>query len=459
MSELERVLARIDDSQQESLERLFALLRIPSISTDPAYANACNNAAQWCAENLKGIGFQAAVRTAPGHPFVVGHYRNGDRPHVLFYGHYDVQPVDPIEEWTIDPFQPDVVESDGRARIRARGASDDKGQLMTFIEAARAWIEETGDLPVNVTVFLEGEEESASPSMEPFLKDNAAELKADVALICDTNMWNPTTPAIASSLRGLCYEEVWVSAADRDLHSGYYGNAARNPIHVLCRILGGLHDENGRVTLPDFYEGVHPVTAEQKAQWSQLEFDEKAFLGDIGLFYPAGEATYSVLEQIWARPSAEVNGITGGYTAEGAKTVIPSTASAKVSFRLVGDQDPETVRAAFRAFVRDRLPPDCEARFSDHGGEKAIRPPVDSPWIRKSREALTEEWGTPAALIGMGGSIPVVTQFKRLLEMDSVLVGFALSDDCIHSPNEKYELTSYRKGARSWARILDAFGS
>ena len=456
MSDLERVLNRIDADEEESLERLFALLRIPSISTDPAYASACNNAAQWCAEHLKSIGFDAAVRTSPGRPFVVGHHRKGGRPHVLFYGHYDVQPVDPVDEWESDPFQPEIVEQDGRRRIRARGAADDKGQLMTFVEAARAWMEETGDLPVDVTVFLEGEEESSSPSMEPFLTDNAEELRADVALVCDTNMWDAATPAITSSLRGLCFDEVRIKAASRDLHSGLYGNTARNPIHVLCRILGQLHDDNGRVTLPGFYDGVAPVSDDLKARWAALDFDEKAFLGDVGLFYPAGEKTYSVLEQIWARPSAEVNGIHGGYTGEGAKTVIPAIASAKVSFRLVGDQDPEAVRAAFRAFVRDRLPPDCEASFVAHGGERAISIPTDSPWIGKSLDALSEEWGTPAALIGMGGSIPVVTQFRRILGLDSMMAGFGLPEDRIHSPNETYDTTSYRKGTRSWARILHA---
>ena len=282
------------------------------------------------------------------------------------------------------------------------------------------------------------------------------ELKADIALVCDTNMWDRRTPAVTTMLRGLLYEEVIVEAASHDLHSGYYGSAARNPIHVLARILDDLHDDDGRVTVPDFYDGVPEVSAEQKAQWATLNFDEKVFLGDIGLKIPAGEKGYSVLEQVWSRPTAEVNGIVGGYTGEGAKTVIPAKASAKVSFRLVGDQDPDAIRESFHAFVAKRLPADCKAKFLSHGGDRAVSQPSDSPWVRKAQRALSDEWGKPAVQIAMGGSIPIVTQFKRILGMDSVMVGFGLEDDRIHSPNEKYNLTSFHRGTRSWARILAA---
>jgi acetylornithine deacetylase/succinyl-diaminopimelate desuccinylase-like protein len=327
---------------------------------------------------------------------------------------------------------------------------------MTFVEAVRAWMKIEGRLPVNLTVLLEGEEESASPSMVPFLTENTDELKADIALVCDTNMWNRETPAISVLLRGLLYEEVIVKAAAHDLHSGYYGSAARNPIHVLVEILADLHDKHGRVTLPGFYHGVPDVTPEQRAQWETLGFDEKAFLEAIGLSVPAGETGYSPLEQIWARPTAEVNGFLGGYTGEGAKTVIPASASAKVSFRLVGDQDPDTIQRSFRAFVNERLPADCTAEFLSHGGDRAVNQPSDSPWVQKAQQALSAEWGRQAVLIGMGGSIPIVTQFKRILGMDSLMIGFGLEDDRIHSPNEKYNLTSYHRGIRSWARVLAA---
>jgi acetylornithine deacetylase/succinyl-diaminopimelate desuccinylase-like protein len=458
MASTKKVLDRVDADIENSLERLFSLIRIKSISADPHYKNDCREAAAWCARELSEIGIRSTVRETIGHPMVVGHYDGAGpgAPHVLFYGHYDVQPVDPVSLWERDPFDPAVVEVDGEKRIVARGAEDDKGQMMTFVEAARAWMAIEGRLPVNLTVLIEGEEESASPSMLPFLTANADELKADIALVCDTSMWDRKTPAVTTMLRGLLYEEVVVQAASHDLHSGMYGSAARNPIHLLARILADLHDADGRVTIPGCYDGVHDVAPEQKRQWQSLGFDEAAFLGGIGLKIPAGERGFSILEQIWARPTAEVNGIVGGYIGEGAKTVIPAKASAKVSFRLVGDQDPEKIRLGFRAFVEERLPSDCRAIFLSHGGDGAISQPSDSPWVKKAQRALSEEWSREAVLIAMGGSIPIVTQFKRVLGMDSVLIGFGLEDDRIHSPNEKYNLTSFHGGIRSWARVLAA---
>ena len=455
---IESVLSRIDAGLDASLERLFELVRIKSISADPDYKEDCSKAAEWCVGKLGEIGIDASVRKTIGHPMVVGHYDGAGEgaPHILFYGHYDVQPVDPLDLWQGDPFDPKVIEVDGEKRIFGRGASDDKGQFMTFVEAARAWHAETGGLPINVTVLLEGEEESASPSMIPFLTETAEELKADVAYVCDTNMWDRTTPAISTMLRGLLYEEVIVRAASHDLHSGYYGNAARNPIHLLARIIADMRDETGRVTLPGFYDGVPELSPELKAQWDSLGFDEKAFFKEIGLSIPAGEEGYSTLEQIWSRPTMEVNGIVGGYTGKGAKTVIPAEASAKISFRLVGDQDPFAIREAFQAFVRERIPVDCNVEFLEHGCDRAITQPSDSEWVQTAKRALSEEWGKEAVLIAMGGSIPIVSQFKSHLGMDTVLVGFGLEDDRIHSPNEKYNLTSFHGGIRSWARILGA---
>ncbi|WP_370636841.1 dipeptidase [Afifella sp. IM 167] len=458
---LHNTLARIDSAVEgPALERLFELVCIPSISADPAYADDCRKAAEYCAGQLNEIGFEASVRKTIGHPMVVGHYKGAGegRPHILFYGHYDVQPVDPLELWDNPPFEPKVAGEGGKAKILGRGSSDDKGQFMTFFEAARALMEETGALPVNVTILLEGEEESASPSMVPFLKENAEELKADIAFVCDTGMWDADTPAIATRLRGLLYEELFVEGPSHDLHSGHYGSAARNPIHVLAKLLADLRDDDGRIQIPGFYDGVKELTAEEKAEWESLGFDEKAFMDEIGLSLPAGEKGYSALEQTWARPTAEVNGIIGGYTGEGGKTVIPSKASAKISFRLVGEQDPDKIREAFYAFVRERIPADCKVAFKSHGGEGAITQPSDSDWVKTSLKALSEEWGKEAKLTAMGGSIPIVAQFKRILGLDTVLVGFALDDDRIHSPNEKYNLKSFHGGARSWARILCALG-
>jgi acetylornithine deacetylase/succinyl-diaminopimelate desuccinylase-like protein len=459
MSDIDAVLGAIDHDLEASLARWMELLRIPSISTDPQYATECRRAALWLVEELNGIGFEAAARDTAGHPMVTA--RSGPAatktPRVLFYGHYDVQPADPLDKWTTPPFDPvRRKDSDGVERIYARGAADDKGQLMTFVEAARAWVKINGRLPVETTILLEGEEESGSPSLVPFLETNQSELKADVALVCDTNMWDDKTPAITTRLRGLVHDEVTITGPRIDLHSGHYGGAAWNPIRVLSRILADLHDRNGRVTIPDFYDGVKDLPSEIAEQWSKLLFSESQFLGDIGLKGPAGEAGYSVLENIWARPTAEVNGIIGGYTGPGTKTVIPSKASAKITFRLVGQQDPAKIRARFRDFVKARLPEGVAVEFSPLAGSSpAIEVAEDSPYLAKAAAALNEEFGRPAVLMGAGGSIPVVRSFKDVLGMDSLLVGFSLNDDAIHSPNEKYNLSSFHHGIRSWARILD----
>ena len=455
------VLTRADENLTASLERLFELVRIQSISTDPAYKGECRKAAEWLVDELKSLGFSASVRDTPGHPMVVAHHEGGkpDAPHVLFYGHYDVQPVDPIELWDTAPFEPVIKDLNGSKVITGRGTADDKGQLMTFVEACRAYKETVGALPCKVTILFEGEEESGSPSLKPFLQANSAELKADYALICDTSMWDRDTPAISAGLRGLVGEEVVVTAADRDLHSGYFGGAAANPIHILTKALAGLHDDQGRVTLDGFYEGVEETPSQIKAAWETLGLTAEKFLGEIGLSIPSGEKGRSVLELTWARPTAEVNGIWGGYTGEGFKTVIAAKASAKVSFRLVGHQDPDKIREAFRAYVRAQVPADCSVEFHPHGGSPAIQLPYDSALLNTAKSALSDEWPKPAVIIGMGGSIPIVGDFQKMLGMESLLVGFGLSDDRIHSPNEKYELTSFHKGIRSWVRILEAIAA
>ena len=452
---LEKILDRIDADLDHTVDRLFDLLRIPSISTDPAYKTDCDRAADWLVNDLKTLGFDASKRPTPGHPMVVAHGGDGG-PHLLFYGHYDVQPVDPLNLWHRDPFDPALEDTANGKVIRARGASDDKGQLMTFIEALRAWKAETGTLPCRITIFIEGEEESGSPSLIPFLQENKDELKADIALICDTGMFNRDTPAITTMLRGLCGEELTITGPNKDLHSGMFGGPAANPIRVLTRILAGLHDDNGRVTLPGFYDGVEELTDALKKQWEGLGFDADGFLGGVGLSTPAGEKGYTALEQIWSRPTCEFNGITGGYTGEGFKTVLPSIASAKVSFRLVGTQDPHAIRKAFRAYVESMLPPDCSVSFKEHGAGPASVMSLDHPAFEQARGALSDEWPNAAAFVGAGGSIPVAGYFKTYLDMDAMLIGFANGDDQIHSPNEKYDLRSFHKGIRSWARILAA---
>jgi len=453
---LDATLDRIDADLPAALARLQELLRIPSISTDPAHAAECRRAAEWLVSDLASLGIAAELHDTPGHPMVVGRVNGPESaPRVLFYGHYDVQPVDPLELWHRDPFDPALEETPAGEVIRARGSADDKGQLMTFIEACRAWQAVEGSLPCSITFFFEGEEESGSPSLIPYMEAHRDDLKADLALICDTGLFQSTTPAIITRLRGLLGEEITITGPDKDLHSGMYGGAAMNPIRVLTKILGGLHDETGRVTIPGFYDGVPDLPADVAAQWEGLAFDHGAFLGDVGLSRPAGERDHSPLEMIWSRPAAEINGISGGYAGAGFKTVLPSKASAKVSFRLVGTQDPLAIRESFRAMVRAQVPDDCEVTFHDHGAGPASEMATDHPLFEAARGALSDEWGVEAAFAGCGGSIPIAGYFKEIIGMDAMLIGFAKDDDLIHSPNEKYDVESFHKGIRSWARILD----
>ena len=450
------VLAHVDADLDNSLARLFALMRIPSVSTDPAYAAHCRAAAEHLAADLSSIGFSATVRETAGHPVVRGDADGGAGPAVLFYGHYDVQPVDPLDQWVTPPFEPRIADRDGRKVIVGRGACDDKGQLMTFVEACRAWKSVTGALPLPVSMLLEGEEECGSKSLFPFVRDNAAELKRDLALVCDTGMWNAQTPAVTTSLRGLVYEELRVRCADRDLHSGLFGGAAQNPIRVLAKIFAATHDEDGRITIPGFYDGVHELPPDIKSDLAALDLSAEEFLGTVGLKQSVGEKGRLVIEQISTRPTCDVNGIIGGYVGEGAKTVIAGEASAKVSFRLVGDQNPEKIQEAFRTFVRERIPADCSVHFANHTSAAPIQLAYDNPALVKARGALAQEWGKTAVTVGSGGSIPIVGDFKQMLGMDSLLVGFGLDDDRVHSPNEKYDLASFHKGIRSWVRIMAA---
>jgi acetylornithine deacetylase/succinyl-diaminopimelate desuccinylase-like protein len=425
------VLAQIDADLERSLERLFDFLRIESISTDPAYKDQCVRAAQHVAQDLAGMGFDTSIRPTAGHPIVVAKAGGGDTggnpPRVLFYGHYDVQPVDPLDLWEAPPFAPRIVtQPDGRKIIVARGACDDKGQVMTFVEACRAFKAVTGRLPLPITMMIEGEEECGSNHLFGFVQDHADELTLDLALVCDTSMWDPSTPMVTTSLR------------------------------VLARVLAAMHDDNGRVTIPGFYAGVNELPSDIRTDLAGLALTAEDFLGSVGLKIPAGEKDRMLIEQIATRPTAEINGMIGGYTGEGAKTVIPGQAMAKVSFRLVGAQDPQKIRDAFRAFVRERLPADARVEFQSFGAAPAIELSFDNPALARTRAALAAEWGRKAVTVGEGGSIPIVSDFKRILGMDTIMVGFALDDDRVHSPNEKYDLTSFHKGTRSWARILAA---
>jgi acetylornithine deacetylase/succinyl-diaminopimelate desuccinylase-like protein len=456
MSDVSDILAHVDATMDARVDRLCDLIRIPSVSTDPRHDADVRRAADWLVRDLRSLEATADLRETEGHPMVVGKAGPAAGRRVLFYGHYDVQPADPLDLWETPPFEPAIRPGpDGETHIVGRGASDDKGQLMTFVEAARAWTEVRGALPCGVTFLFEGEEESGSHSLPGFLETTAEELACDAVLVCDTDMWGHDIPTLTSMLRGLCGQEVTITAANRDLHSGIYGGAARNALQVMADVLASLRTPNGGVAIQGFYDGVASPPTEILARWGRLPFDEQAFLGDVGLAHSAGEAGRSVLEQIWARPTCEINGVWGGYTDPGFKTVIPSEAHAKVSFRLVAGQSPTRVRDAFQAHVRARLPSDCQVAFADHGLSPATVMPTSGKIAEATLAALSEEWGTEAAVVGTGGSIPIVGELQRRLRAQCLLVGFARFDDRIHSPNEKYDLSSFRKGIRSWVRILE----
>jgi len=453
---LDAVLTRIDVQLPAAIDRLTEVLRIPSISTDPAYKSQCEDAADWLVSDLQSIGAKAEKRITSGHPMVVGHI-DGPGPHLLFYGHYDVQPVDPLDLWNSDPFDPQIEDTPQGRVIRGRGASDDKGQLMTFVEACRAYKNVTGSLPCRVTFFFEGEEESGSPSLIPFMQENAQELSADLALICDTSMVSPGVPSIASQLRGMLKDEFTLHGPRIDLHSGHYGGPGLNPLREIARIIASFHDETGRVAVEGFYDGVNDVPDELLRQWENSGFDEETYLTSVGYTQPHGEQGYSALVQQWARPTLEINGLWGGYQGAGSKTVIPAEAHCKLTCRLVGDMDPDALRNRIRAHVEERLSPDARVTWdTDLEGNKAAVMNIERAEFEQARQALSDEWDREAVFTGMGGSIPIAGYFKDILGLDSMLIGFAQDDDAIHSPNEKYNVESFHKGMRSWARVLDA---
>ena len=454
------VLDRLRADESATVERLFEFLRIPSISADPKYKTEVARAADWVCGQLRQCGLNASVMQTKGHPMVVAKSegpKGADGPRLLYYGHYDVQPADPIDLWKSDPFNPVMVDGPRGKRIVARGAVDDKGQVMGIIEAMRAWVKVHGTLPCAVTVILEGEEECGSPSLEPFLVENRELLASDICIVSDTGMWDVDTPAITTSLRGLVYQEMTIHGPDKDLHSGLYGGAVPNPINVLASIIAQLHDERRRVTLPGFYDAVVEVPERVREQWRGMGFDEGEFLDGAGVKHGFGESGRSALERTWSRPTCDVNGIYGGYTGAGAKTVIAAQASAKVSFRLVANQDPKAVIESFHAFVIARLPSGCRAEFKDFGAAPAFQVPEESAFLAAAERALRAVYGKTALIIGSGGSIPAVGAINRHIGAPALLVGFGLDDDCVHSPNEKFELACFVGAQRSHAALLAEF--
>ena len=458
---LQPVLDKINTDLDQAIERLQSLLQIPSISTDPQYAGEVRRCAEHVTTELNSIGLTATLHDTIGHPIIVATDDSAgpDAPRVLYYGHYDVQPVEPLDEWEYPPFDAVVIDGPRGKRIVARGAADDKGQFMTFVEAIRAWKEVHGSLPVRVVILLEGEEESGSESLVPFLNEHKDELQADTCIVCDTSMWDQDTPAITSRLRGLVYIEATLHGPTHDLHSGGYGGALVNPANALTKILGQLHDNDGRVQIDGFYDDVTEVSAEQVSQWNSLGDADALLLESSGSKAVFGETGYGTLERLWARPTCDINGLRAGYIGEGAKTVIGATAMAKISCRLVAHQNPEAIEKALFAFLENRTPVGCHWEIKSFGSAPAIAVPTESPWLSAASSALSHIFPNPTVLIGTGGSIPVVGEFQKILGVDAVMVGFSLDDDLIHAPNEKYEVSCFHRGILSQAAILEAYAS
>lgn len=449
---IETVLQAIESRRAQSLEDLKQLLRIPSVSTKPEHAPDCAKCAQWIAGKLRDARLEAQVLPTGGHPVVLA--RNAHqpgRPTVLFYGHYDVQPPEPLEEWKSPAFEPTVRKTGaGTDAIYARGAVDDKGQVWAHIEAISQW-QRAGGLPVNLVMLIEGEEEIGSENLERFVKEHKAELKADIALISDTGQFARGRPAITYGLRGLVYGEVVLTGPSHDLHSGMYGGAVPNPANVLCALLATLHDNDGRVNIPGFYDDVQPLSTAERADWAKLPFDEKAYLASLDLPSVSGEKGYTTLERAWGRPTCDINGITSGYQGHGAKTIIPSKASAKVSMRLVPAQDPLKIVTAFEQALRERRPANVKIAFARHGLAGAVLVPREGKAISLAAQAVQAGFGVAPTLIREGGSIPVVGLIRRELGIDTLLVGFGLPDDRVHSPNEKFDLDALHAGTRTAA--------
>ncbi len=456
---LDRVLTTIESRRHQSLAALSEFLSIPSVSAKPDHVAHIQQCAQWLADQLRFAALEVSIMSTGaaekhGNPIVVAKNKHvAGRPTVLLYGHYDVQPPEPLEEWTTPPFTPTVrPDPAGFPAVYARGAADDKGQVWCHVEAILAW-QAHGGVPVNLIMLIEGEEEVGSHHLGDFIRENKQHLKCDIAVISDTNQFARNVPAITYGLRGLVYEEVFLTGPSHDLHSGMFGGAVPNPANVLCEMLASLHDKNGRITIPGFYDDVVSLSQRERELWASLPFNEQQFLGELGIPSGNGEAGFTSLERRWARPTLDINGMTSGYQGPGAKTVIPSKASAKVSMRLVPHMDPVKVQRAFRQALRDRCPANCKLEFTSYGTSPAVLVPIDNPATKLAAEALEIGFGTTPTFMREGGSIPVVGLLKKELGVDTLLIGFGLPDDRVHSPNEKFDLGALYNGSRTAAAL------
>ncbi|QKC95574.1 M20/M25/M40 family metallo-hydrolase [Mesorhizobium sp. NZP2298] len=457
MPNLQSTLRTVDDNFDVSVRKLLELISIPSISSEASGLAGIVRAAEWLKRELSAMGLSVEIIETKGHPVILAHSLAGQRtrhPRLLFYGHYDVQPVGDLNQWQHPPFEPRVMEEDGIHNFYGRGASDSKSQFWTVIEALRAWRAARGSFPADIVVMLEGEEEAGSPSLPEFIDAHRHDLRCDVAFICDAEMWSPTQPAITTQLKGLVHERVTIFAPNPDLHSGHYGAVAANPIRILSDILAGIHDEAGRVTIGGFYDDVSEIPDRLRQRWRQLAQDAGRF-EEVDLSGGVTEKGYSTLEAMWGRPTVDINGITGGNQGPAERSVLPGSATARLSFRLVCGQQPEKVRAGFRAYVKSELPRGCTVEFEGAGGSSAVVLSQDSPFLAAAARGLEQEWESPAILRGTGGAIPLVQQLSEVLDAECVVIGFILPGDAIHAPDERYDTRRLRKGIRSWIRIFE----
>jgi len=450
---MNNVIDFIHASRERYVEELKPFLAIPSISALPEHQADVRRCAEWVKAEMARIGLEHAqvVETA-GHPLVRADWLHAEgAPTALIYGHYDVQPVDPLDEWKTPPFEPTVLEGD----IFARGAADDKGQVFVHLKALEALLARTGRLPINVKVILEGEEEVGSENLAPYVRDHAAELAADVVIISDTEMFDRGVPSICYGLRGLCYMQIDLRGTNGDLHSGSYGGAVANPANVLSHVLAQLKDKSGTIKIPGFYDDVRELREEERAEFRRLPYDEAAVRKHIGAPRLAGERGYSVLERTWARPTLDVNGLLSGWTGEGSKTIIPATAMAKVSMRLVPDQHPEKVAALFEAFVRKITPKTVSLKVTSLHGGMPWMTEFDNVYVQAAGRAIEKGFGKRPVYTREGGSIPIVADFQAALSAPVVLFGFGLPDDNLHAPNEKFNLDNFFNGVLASAFLYD----
>lgn len=452
------VLDRINRDKESYLAELKDFLRIPSVSTDPEYREDVLRCADWLTERMRAAGLEAELIETEGYPLVYAQWLGAPgKPTVLFYGHYDVQPVDPIELWRNPPFEP-TEEGD---HLVCRGATDDKGQSYTHLKAVEAILAERGSLPVNVKFIIEGEEESGGEAIEAYVRADAGKrLGCDCVVISDSSMYAPGQPSLIYGLRGMAYMELKVTGPNRDLHSGTFGGAVTNPLNALGHVIAGLQDpKTGKILVPGFYDDVLPLEDWERKEFAALPFDEEDYKAEIGVSELWGEEGYSPTERSWGRPTCDVNGIFGGYQGNGAKTVLPSWAGAKVSMRLVPGQDPQKISKSFTSYVQTLVPPGVNVDVTEHHGAEATLVSLEGPLVDAALAAMEDVWGAAPVKVREGGSIPIVATFSQVLGGPVLLLGFGLKDDALHSPNEKFNISHFYNGIRSVVRLLDRMGN